>query len=133
MTVKIFFADASNFTAVLQNLPYNCGWNCPFRWPHRSCCKILHINLLILRSTVHDLRNLVRISSGIYVLALTSVMWDVYCQGQLELKLGLGGTSYKDFIRQMHLPMQLRWVLIALVLSHFCSSRIIFDLIFNQT
>lgn len=29
---------------------------------------------------------------------------------QLELKLGLGGTSYADFIRNMHLPMQLRYV-----------------------
>lgn len=28
---------------------------------------------------------------------------------QLELKLGLGGTSYEDFIRNMHLPMQLRY------------------------
>ncbi len=27
---------------------------------------------------------------------------------QLELKLGLGGTSYEDFIRTMHLPLQLR-------------------------
>ncbi|KAI8014929.1 hypothetical protein LOK49_LG05G02068 [Camellia lanceoleosa] len=26
----------------------------------------------------------------------------------LELKLGIGGTSYEDFIRSMHLPMQLR-------------------------
>ncbi|RWW57162.1 hypothetical protein BHE74_00036064, partial [Ensete ventricosum] len=30
---------------------------------------------------------------------------------QLELKLGLGGTSYADFIRGMHLPMQLRYCL----------------------
>lgn len=29
---------------------------------------------------------------------------------QLELKLGLGGTSYADFIQSMHLPMQLRYV-----------------------
>lgn len=29
---------------------------------------------------------------------------------QLELKLGLGGTSYADFIGSMHLPMQLRYV-----------------------
>ncbi|OAY40840.1 protein ORANGE-LIKE, chloroplastic [Manihot esculenta] len=28
----------------------------------------------------------------------------------LELKLGLGGTSYEDFIRSMHLPMQLSQV-----------------------
>ena len=28
---------------------------------------------------------------------------------QLELKLGMGGTSYEDFIRQMHLPLQLRY------------------------
>ncbi|KAI3447442.1 hypothetical protein Pfo_004107 [Paulownia fortunei] len=28
----------------------------------------------------------------------------------LELKLGLGGTSYEDFIRNMHLPMQLSQV-----------------------
>ncbi|GAB4856368.1 hypothetical protein Ancab_014288 [Ancistrocladus abbreviatus] len=28
----------------------------------------------------------------------------------LELKLGLGGTSYQDFIRSMHLPMQLSQV-----------------------
>lgn len=28
---------------------------------------------------------------------------------QLELKLGLGGTSYEDFIRNMHLPPQLRY------------------------
>ncbi|CAN4117327.1 unnamed protein product [Withania somnifera] len=27
----------------------------------------------------------------------------------LELKLGLGGTSYEDFIQNLHLPMQLRW------------------------
>ncbi|KAL0452609.1 UNVERIFIED_CONTAM: protein ORANGE-GREEN, chloroplastic [Sesamum latifolium] len=27
----------------------------------------------------------------------------------LELKLGLGGTSYADFIRSVHLPMQLSW------------------------
>jgi len=30
------------------------------------------------------------------------------CSVQLELKLGLGGTSYEDFIRSVHLPMQLR-------------------------
>lgn len=30
---------------------------------------------------------------------------------QLELKLGLGGTSYEDFIRNMHLPLQLRFLL----------------------
>lgn len=29
---------------------------------------------------------------------------------QLELKLGIGGTSYSDFISSMHLPMQLRYV-----------------------
>jgi hypothetical protein len=29
---------------------------------------------------------------------------------QLELKLGMGGTSYEDFIRQMHLPLQLRYI-----------------------
>lgn len=28
---------------------------------------------------------------------------------QLELKLGMGGTSYEDFIRNMHLPLQLRY------------------------
>lgn len=28
---------------------------------------------------------------------------------QLELKLGIGGTSYKDFIQSLHLPMQLRF------------------------
>ncbi|GFQ06526.1 hypothetical protein PHJA_002796600 [Phtheirospermum japonicum] len=28
----------------------------------------------------------------------------------LELKLGLGGTSYEDFIRNMHLPMRLRYM-----------------------
>ncbi|GFQ00679.1 hypothetical protein PHJA_002211800 [Phtheirospermum japonicum] len=28
----------------------------------------------------------------------------------LEQKLGLGGTLYEDFIRNMHLPMQLRYV-----------------------
>lgn len=28
---------------------------------------------------------------------------------QLELKLGIGGTSYSDFISSMHLPMQLRY------------------------
>lgn len=30
---------------------------------------------------------------------------------QLELKLGIGGTSYEDFIRSMHLPLQLRYLL----------------------
>ncbi|KAJ8421276.1 hypothetical protein Cgig2_026807 [Carnegiea gigantea] len=29
----------------------------------------------------------------------------------LELKLGIGGTSYEDFIRNLHLPLQLRHVL----------------------
>lgn len=28
---------------------------------------------------------------------------------QLELKLGIGGTSYADFIQSLHLPMQLRF------------------------
>jgi hypothetical protein len=32
-----------------------------------------------------------------------------YVSWQLELKLGLGGTSYEDFIRSMHLPLQLRY------------------------
>ncbi|CAN6716954.1 unnamed protein product [Malus baccata var. baccata] len=30
----------------------------------------------------------------------------------LELKLGIGGTSYEDFIRSMHLPLQLRLILL---------------------
>lgn len=34
---------------------------------------------------------------------------NVYFTFQLELKLGLGGTSYADFIQSMHLPMQLRY------------------------
>lgn len=34
----------------------------------------------------------------------------VYFIFQLELKLGIGGTSYEDFITSMHLPMQLRYV-----------------------
>ena len=46
---------------------------------------------------------------------------------QLELKLGIGGTSYKDFIRHMHLPMQLRCGLIALVLFPFYSIHLIYD------
>lgn len=29
---------------------------------------------------------------------------------QLEVRLGLGGTSYADFIRSVGLPMQLRYV-----------------------
>jgi hypothetical protein len=40
-----------------------------------------------------------------------ALFWSVYSFSyQLELKLGLGGTSYPDFIRTMHLPMQLRYV-----------------------
>lgn len=35
---------------------------------------------------------------------------------QLELKLGLGGTSYADFIQSMHLPMQLRYALARVLL-----------------
>lgn len=31
-------------------------------------------------------------------------------QSQLELKLGIGGTSYADFIRSLNLPIQLRFV-----------------------
>ncbi|KAH7554103.1 hypothetical protein JRO89_XS12G0111500 [Xanthoceras sorbifolium] len=31
-------------------------------------------------------------------------------EGELELKLGLGGTSYEDFIRSLHLPLQLSQV-----------------------
>ncbi|KAF3615267.1 hypothetical protein FXO38_35214 [Capsicum annuum] len=37
----------------------------------------------------------------------------------LELKLGLGGTSYADFIRSMHLPMQLRYV------CSYCGSKVV--------
>ena len=36
---------------------------------------------------------------------------------QLELKLGLGGTSYEDFIRSVHLPMQLRYYHFSMVHS----------------
>ena len=43
----------------------------------------------------------------------------VLCFIQLELKLGLGGTSYADFIRSMHLPMQLRYANAAVVQSLF--------------
>lgn len=51
---------------------------------------------------------------------------------QLELKLGLGGTSYEDFIRTLHLPLQLRcfeepisyselmWQYLENCLIHFC-------------
>ncbi|KGN48271.1 protein ORANGE-LIKE, chloroplastic [Cucumis sativus] len=44
-----------------------------------------------------------------------SVIWGIIVFGgliapTLELKLGLGGTSYEDFIRNMHLPMQLSQV-----------------------
>lgn len=42
---------------------------------------------------------------------------------QLELKLGIGGTSYEDFIRSMHLPIQLRCVLAS-------EGRIVFDTCF---
>lgn len=37
--------------------------------------------------------------------------YTIYISWQLELKLGLGGTSYEDFIRNMHLPLQLRYLL----------------------
>lgn len=44
-----------------------------------------------------------------------SVIWGIIVFGGLiapilELKLGLGGTSYEDFIHNMHLPMQLSQV-----------------------
>ena len=42
---------------------------------------------------------------------------------QLELKLGIGGTSYEDFIRSMHLPIQLRYVLAS-------EGRIVFNMCF---
>lgn len=42
---------------------------------------------------------------------------------QLELKLGIGGTSYEDFIRSMHLPIQLRYVLVS-------EGRIVFNMCF---
>ncbi|XP_020690854.2 protein ORANGE-LIKE, chloroplastic-like [Dendrobium catenatum] len=34
----------------------------------------------------------------------------IFSFSQLELKLGLGGTSYEDFIQSMHLPLQLSQV-----------------------
>ena len=51
---------------------------------------------------------------------------------QLELKLGIGGTSYEDFIRSMHLPMQLRYSsylgLLSLNFSSFVSLKFDFHL-----
>jgi hypothetical protein len=41
---------------------------------------------------------------------------------QLELKLGLGGTSYEDFIRTLHLPLQLRCFEEPVSYSELCSS-----------
>ncbi|KAK9993878.1 hypothetical protein SO802_023581 [Lithocarpus litseifolius] len=50
----------------------------------------------------------------------------------LELKLGIGGTSYEDFIRSMHLPMQLRYSsylgLLSLSFSSFVSLEFDFHL-----
>ncbi|CAL5334489.1 unnamed protein product [Camellia sinensis] len=37
-------------------------------------------------------------------------LWGSSCTNKLELKLGIGGTSYEDFIHSMHLPMQLSQV-----------------------
>lgn len=42
---------------------------------------------------------------------MTFYMSNLFSPWQLELKLGLGGTSYEDFIRSMHLPLQLRFLL----------------------
>ncbi|RZR73947.1 hypothetical protein BHM03_00030034 [Ensete ventricosum] len=41
-------------------------------------------------------------------LLMEEVISDLKASTILELKLGLGGTSYEDFIRNMHLPLQLR-------------------------
>lgn len=41
---------------------------------------------------------------------------------QLELKLGLGGTSYEDFIRTLHLPLQLRCFEGPISYSELCGS-----------
>ncbi|KAE8661239.1 Chaperone protein dnaJ-related isoform 2 [Hibiscus syriacus] len=44
---------------------------------------------------------------GIYI--WNNCIWSLIAP-TLELKLGLGGTSYEDFIRNMHLPLQLSQV-----------------------
>lgn len=55
------------------------------------------------------------------LLSQTCLVW------QLELKLGLGGTSYADFIRNMHLPMQLRWLLKLYLIFYPSNDSIIND------
>ncbi|CAN6565189.1 unnamed protein product [Malus baccata var. baccata] len=47
----------------------------------------------------------------------------------LELKLGIGGTSYKDFLVNMHLPLQLRISCLCSLLQHWypCSYRTSFN------
>lgn len=47
---------------------------------------------------------------------------------QLELKLGLGGTTYEDFIRSLHLPLQLRcfWIPECLLFQLFITSPKLF-------
>lgn len=50
----------------------------------------------------------------LYLTGLSLIMGTIFFGGliapKLELKLGLGGTSYEDFIRSLHLPLQLSQV-----------------------
>jgi hypothetical protein len=45
---------------------------------------------------------------GIFSVLVEYSKSSIFLHMQLELKLGLGGTSYEDFIRTLHLPLQLR-------------------------
>lgn len=62
------------------------------------------------------------LTKRLYVLNFDLYMSKTIFSWQLELKLGLGGTSYEDFIRNMHLPMQLR-LLLKLYFSLFPNSK----------
>lgn len=81
-------------------------WDNHFWWlnsPNSKCQLHLSVNLLLLVLLKPETMLVIWSNSS-----NISLLKNDYLV-QLELKLGLGGTSYEDFIRNMYLPLQLRW------------------------
>ncbi|KAE9464147.1 hypothetical protein C3L33_03944, partial [Rhododendron williamsianum] len=108
---RVIIVDTEDIEAALPDKLFNRIWDYLLRGPSCTNGKLMKITsstssfslLTIWVEYSFDTQSLrwLRMSVGIGKEKDSKI-------SMLELKLGIGGTSYEDFIRNMHLPMQLR-------------------------
>lgn len=114
---SLFVSDSKDAEAALSNKLFIHSWDYGLRWITCPNSKLLNsiLFLLFFHFIYYSSAELCITGLWCYFACLflsykvfsdywTSLTW------QLELRLGIGGTSYEDFIRNLHLPMQLRYV-----------------------